>query len=126
MFDDKAVGVVIGTGRILKLAVSHQRTFRHITLTDNHLAGIRPGPVGVSGKVADHAVHPYHLIDVAGNETVIISFLSKIHIVMIGAFVRQLQGTVDIVLNGILLWRQPEKKLMEPSYMLPGFSRTVL
>ena len=52
MFDDKAVGVVIGTGRILKLAVSHQRTFRHITLTDNHLAGIRPGPVGVAGKVA--------------------------------------------------------------------------
>ena len=45
---------------------------------------------------------------------------------MIGAFVRQLQGTVDIVLNGILLWRQPEKELMEPSYMLPGFSRTVL
>ena len=117
MFDDKAVGVVIGTGRILKLAVSHQRTFRHITLTDNHLAGIRPGPVGVSGKVADHAVHPYHLIDITGNETVIISFLGKIHIVMIGAFVRQLQGTVDIVLNGILLWRQPEKELMEPSYM---------
>lgn len=66
MFDDKAVGVVIGTGRILKLAVSHQRTFRHVTLTDNHLAGIRPGPVGVAGKVADHAVHPYHLVDVAG------------------------------------------------------------
>ena len=126
MFDDKAVGVVIGTGRILKLAVSHQRTFRHITLTDNHLAGIRPGPVGVSGKVADHTVHPYHLVDITGNETVVLSFLGKIHIVMIGAFVRQLQGTVDIVLNGILLWRQPEKELMEPSYMLPGFSRTVL
>lgn len=81
MFDDKAVGVVIGTGRILKLAVSHQRTFRHITLTDNHLADIRPGPVGVSGKVADHAVHPYHLIDITGNETVVISFLVRLSLI---------------------------------------------
>ena len=29
---------------------------------------------------------------------------------MIGAFVRQLQGAVDIVLDGILLWRQSEKR----------------
>ena len=39
---------------------------------------------------------------------------------MIGAFVRQLQGTVDIVLDGILLWRQSEKELMEPCLHAPG------
>ena len=36
-------------------------------------------------------------------------FLGKIHIVMIGAFVHQLQGTVDIVLDAHLFWRQPER-----------------
>lgn len=105
MFDDKAVEVVIGTGHIPKLAVGHQRTFRHITFTDNHLTGIRPDPVGVAGKVADYTVHPYHLVDITGNEAVVISFLGRIHIVMVGVFVRQLQSTVDIILNGILLRR---------------------
>ena len=48
----------------------------------------------------------HHLIDVARYQAVVISLLGKIHIIVVGALVRQLQGTVDVVADGLFLWRE--------------------
>ncbi len=68
----------------------------------------------------------HHLIDVARYQAVVISLLGKIHIIVVGALVRQLQGTVDVVADGLFLWREREEQLVKASYVFPRLGRTVL
>ena len=126
MLDNEPVRIVIRPDSILKPALRHQAAFRHIALTDDHLPGIRPRLIGITVEVAGHAVHLDNLVDVTRNQAVVIPFLGKVHIIMVGALVGQQQSPVDIVLDGVLLRRKAEEEFMEPPHVLPGFRRTVL
>mgnify|MGYP004424047531 CR=1 FL=1 len=57
---------------------------------------------------------------------VVISLFGKVHIVVIGALVRQLQGTAYIVFDRVLLRREREEQLVKASYVFPRLGRTVL
>ena len=103
MLDNEPVRIVIRPDSILKPALRHQAAFRHVALTDDHLPGIRPRLIGIAVEVASHTVHLDNLVDVTRNQTVIISLLRKIHIIMVSALVSQQQSTMDIVFDGILL-----------------------
>ena len=54
---------------------------RSVTLLSriDQLPGICTRLVGIGGKVAHHAVHVYHLVDVARNQPVVISLFGKVH-----------------------------------------------
>ena len=108
MLDNEPVRIVIRPDSILKPALRHQAAFRHVALTDDHLPGIGTGLVGVGGKVAEDAVHPHRLVDVAGYKTVVIPLFGKIHIIVVGTLVGQLERTVDVVLDGVFLRGKPE------------------
>ena len=82
--------------------------------------------VGIGGKVAHHAVHVYHLVDVARNQPVVISLFGKVHIVVIGALVRQLQGTAYIVFDRVLLRREREEQLVKTPDVFPRLGGAVL
>ena len=68
----------------------------------------------------------HHLVDVARNQPVVITLLGKVHIIVVGALVRQLQGAVDVVPDGILLGREREEQLVKAPYVLPSLGGTVL
>lgn len=108
LLDDEPVGIVVRTPRILERTGGDKASLGHVALTDDQLPGVCTRLVGIGGKVAHHAVHVYHLVDVARNQPVVISLFGKVHIVVIGALVRQLQGTAYIVLDRVLL-RESEK-----------------
>ena len=46
------------------------------------------GTVGIAVEVAHHAVHLQHLIDVPGDDAVVVPLLGKVRIVVVHAFVR--------------------------------------
>ena len=126
LLDDEPVGIVVRTPRILKRTGGDKASLGHVALTDDQLSGVCMRLVGIDGKVAHHAVHVYHLVDVARNQPVVISLFGKVHIVVIGALVRQLQGTVDVVADGLFLWREREEQLVKASYVFPRLGRTIL
>ena len=58
--------------------------------------------VGIAVEVAHHAVHLQHLVDVPGDDPVVVPLLGKVRIVVVHALVRQQQGTFHVVFNRTL------------------------
>ena len=114
------LGLSSETPRILERTGGDKASLGHVALTDDQLPGICTRLVGIGGKVAHHAVHVYHLVDVARNQPVVISLLGKVHIVVIGALVRQLQGTAYIVLDRVLLRGEREEQLVKSAGRVPA------
>ena len=126
VLDDEPVGIVVRTPRILERTGGDKASLGHVALTDDQLPGICTRLVGIGGKVAHHAVHVYHLVDVARNQPVVISLFGKVHIVVIGALVRQLQGTAYIVLDRVLLRGEREEQLVKTPDVFPRLGGAVL
>ena len=124
--DGESVRVVVRAARIQQPARCHQRAFRHVALTDDHLPCVGPRLIGIAVEVADHAVHLKHLVDVPCNDAVIKTFFRKVGIVVVRALVRQQQGALHVVFDGALLRREGEEKLVKAAHVFPRFRRAVL
>lgn len=99
----ETVRIVIASAGVEQSTCRYQTAFRHIAGTDDHLLGICPCLIGIAVEVANYAVHLQHLIDVACNDTVVVTLLGKVRIVVVGTLVRQQQGTFHIMLDGTLV-----------------------
>ncbi len=80
---------MIGAGGIVQSAIRNQRPFGHVALTDNHLPGVGSDIIGLVVEVSNYAVHLQHLSDVSGDDTVVVTFLDIIGVVVIGTLVGQ-------------------------------------
>ena len=66
------------------------------------------------------------MVDVPGDDAVVVPFLGEVRIVVVHALVRQQQRTLHVVFYRALFGREREKQLVEAAHMLPRFRRTVL
>ena len=84
----KPVGIVVRTGRVQEAARSHEAALGDVALPDDLLRGVGHGTVGIAVEIAHHAVHLQHLVDVPGDDAVVVPLLGKVRIVVVHAFVR--------------------------------------
>ena len=82
-FNNKSVGIVVGARHVGKTAYRYQSALRHVGLTDNHLARVCPGGIGICVEIAYHAVNLHDLIDISGYDTVVVTLLREIGIIII-------------------------------------------
>lgn len=67
--------VIIAPDRVQQPAPGNETSFGNTTLPDNHLPGVCRHLIRVSIEVANHTVHLNRLIDIPGNNSVIVPFL---------------------------------------------------
>ena len=108
LLNDEPVRIVVRAPCVLERAGGDKAALGHVALPDDHLAGIRRCLVRINGEIAHHAVHMHHLVDVARNQPIVIALLGKVHIIVVGALVRQLQGAVNVVPMASF-WGESEK-----------------
>ena len=88
-----------GQGRVQKAARGHEAALGDVALPDDLLRGVGHGTVGIAVEVAHHAVHLQHLVDVPGDDAVVVPLLREVRIIVVHALVRQQQGTFHVVFN---------------------------
>ena len=81
----KPLGLSSGTGRVQEAARSHEAALGDVALPDDLLRGVGHGTVGIAVEIAHHAVHLQHLIDVPGDDAVVVPLLGKVRIVVVHA-----------------------------------------
>lgn len=69
--------VVITPYGVQQPASGNKASFGNTAFPDNHLPGIGRHLIGIVVKVAYYTVHLYRLVDVPGNDTVIIPLSDK-------------------------------------------------
>lgn len=124
--DYETIGIIIRPRRIGQATSGHETALCDVALTDNHLLRVCLCDVRIIVEITDHTVHLDNLSDVSGYNAVIISFLNKVRIVIIGTLVSENQRTVDIVLDCRFIGRQSEEQFMESAHMLAGLRRAIL
>ena len=70
-----------------------------VALPDDFLRGVGHGSVGIGVEVTHHAVHLQHLVDVSGDDAVVVPLLGEVRIIVVHALVCQQQGTFYVVFN---------------------------
>ena len=74
------------------------------------LRGVGHGTVGIAVEVAHHAVHLQHLVDVTGDDAVVVPLIGEVRLVVVHALVRQQQRTLHVVFYRALFGREREEQ----------------
>ena len=122
----KPLGLSSERDEFEQAAGGHEAALGDVALPDDLLRGVGHGTVGIAVEVAHHAVHLQHLVDVPGDDAVVVPLLREVRIVVVHAFVRQQQGTLHVVFYRALFGREREEQLVETAHMFPCLRRTVL
>ena len=91
--------IAVRTGRVQEAARRHEAALGDVALPDDLLRGVGSRTVRVAVEVAHHAVHFQHLVDVPGDDAVVVPLLREVRIIVVHALVRQQQGTFHVVFN---------------------------
>lgn len=122
----KSLWIIVAPHGIAEATRSYERAFRDVTGADDPLVAIGSHLVGVAVEVAADAVYPHRLQDVAGYQFVEITFLLQVAVVADGAFVRKVEGTLDVALDGVLIGSEGEEQLVKSLHVFACLDGTVL
>lgn len=122
----KSLGIVVAPHGIAKATRGYERAFRDVAGADDTLVAIGPHLVRVAVEVAADAVYPYRLQDVAGYQLVEVAFLLQVAVVADGALVREVEGTLDVALDGVLIGGEGEEQLVKAFHVFACLDGTVL
>ena len=122
----KSLRIVVAPHGIAEAACGYERAFRDVAGADDALVAIGPHLVGVAVEVATDAVYPHRLQDVAGYQLIEVAFLLQVAVVADGAFVREIEGTLDVALDGVLIGSEGEEQLVKAFHVFAGLDGAVL
>lgn len=122
----KSLRIVIAPHSVTEAARGYERAFRDVAGADDALLAIGSHFVGITVEVAPDAVYPHRLQDVAGYQFVEITFLLQVAVVADGTLVREIEGTLDVALDGILIGGEGEEQLVKAFHVFAGLDGTVL
>ena len=126
MLHDESLRVVVRAHGIGEFAARDERTFGDVARPNYQLPGIRPDLVWVTVEIAYHGIHLDTLIDVARNDSVVITFFLHILIICVSAPVAEEKRTMYVAFDCCRVGREGEEQLVKAPYMLAGFDGTVL
>lgn len=122
----KSLWIIVAPHGIAEAARGYERAFRDVAGADDALVAIGPYLVGITVEVAADAVYPHRLQNVAGYQFVEITFLLQVAVVADGTLVREIEGTLDVALDGVLIGSEGEEQLVKALHVFAGFDGAVL
>ena len=122
----KSLRIVVAPHCIAEATRGYERAFRDVAGADDTLLAIGPHLVGIAVEVAADTVYPHRLQDVAGYQFVEITFLLQVAVVADGTLVREVEGTLDVALDGVLIGGEGEEQLVKAFHMFACLDGAVL
>lgn len=122
----ESLRIVVAPHGVAEVAGGHERAFRHVAGADDPLSAIGPHLVWVAIEVASDAVDAYRLQDIPGYQLVEVTLLLQVAVVADGTLVREVEGTLDVSLDGFLVGSEREEQLVKAFHVFPRLNGAVL
>ncbi|KGF50138.1 hypothetical protein HMPREF9302_10245 [Prevotella amnii DNF00058] len=126
LFHQETLRIVVRADGVLQGAGRNQVTLRDVTRSHDELTGVGRYLVGIDLKVAADRVHLDTLIDIARNGTVVITLFRQVLVIIESRLIAEQEGTLHVLLDGILIGCDGEEQFMETADVFPRFHRSVL